>query len=699
MLKFRFFFIAIFFSLNYLRANDSIVKFKSTEQLLNISPYLYIYEDIPGTLTFNQVLRKEFKITKSAVPNLGISESIFWIKVQINNNSKEAHLLLNVTLPTLDKIEFYAQDNKEIYSSVIAGEQFPFFQRKYIDPDYLFDIYIPEDSIKIFYFKISSKEGIQLPIVLGTESKMFNQIKNKDIISGMYFGIMIAMILCNLFIFLSVKDISYIYYVVYIVLILITQTALQGYPFQYLWPNHPLVAQKSLFIFPSLVSIAGLEFIQLFLQLKTKNRILYQISYLFYLPYLTSIILAFAGYYKISFHIMEFSSMSVSIYMIITPIIILRQGFQPAKYFLAAWSVFLVGVCIFVLKDFGILPYNNFTRYTMQIGSAIETVLLSFALADRINTLKNEKEELIVRQNIILEQKVNERTLQLKETNSNLSATLINLKDTQTQLVNVEKMASLGQLTAGIAHEINNPINFVSANLKPLKMDISEILEVVKKYESIKSGDTLEDKLKEIEMYKKEIDLEYLKTEIETLLAGIEDGAKRTTEIVSGLKTFSRLDESEVKNCNINEGIESTLTLLKHVIPENLEVILNLGHIPTIECLPGKLNQVFMNILTNALHAVSQKKSGDKNTLTVATYIKDEHVYVSFEDTGTGMTEEIKNKIFEPFFTTKDVGEGTGLGMSIVFNIIETHQAKIEVETVYGKGTKIILILNKKIKL
>ena len=699
MLKFKLFFLAILFSVCYLRANDSIVKFKNIEQLLNISRYLYIYEDASKELTFNEVLKKDFNITKSVVPNLGISESVFWIKVQINNNSREDHLLLSVTLPTLDKIEFFSQDKKGAYTSVIAGEQFPFFQRKYIDPDYLFDIYIPEDSIKTFYFKISSKEGIQLPTALGTEIKIFNQIKNRDIISGIYFGIMIAMILYNLFLFFSIKDISYIYYVAYIALMLITQTALQGYPFQYLWPNHPMLAQKSLFIFPSLVSIAGLEFVRLFLQLKTRSKLLYIISYIFYIPYLISIILAFAGYYKISFHTMEFSSMYLSIYMLITPIIILRQGFQPAKYFLAAWSVFLIGICIYVLKDVEILPFNNFTRYTMQIGSAIETVLLSFALADRINTLKKEKEELIVGQNTILEQKVNERTTELKETNNNLSTTLINLKDTQAQLVNIEKMASLGQLTAGIAHEINNPINFVSANLKPLKMDISEILEIIKKYEAIKSGDVLEDKLKEIDNYKKEIDLEYLKKEIETLLLGIEDGAKRTTEIVSGLKTFSRLDESEIKECNINEGIESTLTLLKHTIPKNIDVIVNLGAIPNIECLPGKLNQVFMNILSNALYAIAQKKLEGKNTLIVTTYSKGENVYASFEDTGIGMTQEIKNKIFEPFFTTKDVGEGTGLGMSIVFKIIETHQAKIEVDTEYGRGTKITLILNKKIKL
>jgi signal transduction histidine kinase len=711
VLRLKLLFISLFIAFNQLKAKDSLVVYTDDSKLINISPYLYIYEDVSGTLKLNDIIKKDFKLTKSEVPNFGISESLFWIKIRINNQSKEEHLLLSVMLPTLDNIGFYSPNDNGSYSSLLEGEQFPFYQRKYIDSDYLFDVNIPKDSIKTFYLKISSKEGIQLPIVLGTEGEIYTQIKNRDVLSGIYFGIMIALILYNFFIFLSVKDKNYIYYVIYIILILITQTILQGYPFQYLWPNYPVFAQKSLFIFPSLVSIAGLEFIRLFLQLKIRSKPLFIISYIFYLPYLTSIFLAFIGLYKISFHMMELSSMSVSIYMLITAILILRKGFQPAKYFLAAWSAFLIGICIYVLKDLEILPFNNFTRYTMQIGSAIETILLSFALANRINILKREKEQsqtemllalkenekLITEQNIVLEQKVEGRTIELKEANQNLSTTLSNLRETQTQLINAEKMASLGQLTAGIAHEINNPINFISGSLKPLKMDILDLMNLVERYEKINKNSALDDILKEIEKYKSEIDLDYIKKEMEMLLAGIEDGTKRTQEIISGLKTFSRLDENEIKAANISEGIEATLLLLKHTIPKDVDVILELDKTAVIECLPGKLNQVFMNIINNSIFALSKKRTTETKKLVIKSYASNENVCISVEDTGIGMTPEVKNKMFDPFFTTKDVGEGTGLGMSIVYKILETHHAKIEVDTAYGKGTKITITLNKKL--
>ncbi len=522
---------------------------------------------------------------------------------------------------------------------------------------------------------------------------------------GLYFGVMLVMILYNFFIFLSIKDKSYLYYVIYIVCVFLTQASFQGYTFQFLWPNYPFITHYGFFIVSCLSGITGIMFMKLFLQIKLYHVSINRISYFLYACYFLSVCFLVLQNFKTSWKILEISAMLVSIYMLITPIIILRKGYKPAKFFLIAWSVFLIGIFIYVLKDLELLPFNNFTRYTMPIGSAIETVLLSFALANRINILKKEKEQsqatavealqqnekLITEQNIMLEKKVGERTTELNKT-------LSHLKGTQAQLVNAEKMASLGQLTAGIAHEINNPINFVSANVKPLKMDIEDVLALVQKYESIDVNEISKDKLKEIDEYKKKIDFEYLKKEMESLLSGIEDGAKRTAEIVSGLRNFSRLDESDIKEVNINDGIQSTLLLLKSAVPSNTEIITEFGKIPMIECLPGKLNQVFMNLFSNALQAIGMKQSQETNKLLIKSYHSDEQVFVSIEDTGIGMTPEVKARIFEPFFTTKNIGEGTGLGMSIVFKIIESHGAKIEVESEFGIGTKILLILNKKIK-
>ncbi|MDX5319776.1 MAG: HAMP domain-containing histidine kinase [Bacteroidota bacterium] len=244
-----------------------------------------------------------------------------------------------------------------------------------------------------------------------------------------------------------------------------------------------------------------------------------------------------------------------------------------------------------------------------------------------------------------------------------------------------------------MAHEINNPINFVSANVQPLRLDIQDILSVIDQYGEAYQSENPEEKIKEIESFMKEIDFDYIRNEVTELLSGIEDGAIRTSEIVKGLKTFSRLDESDLKPSDLNEGLNSTLVILRNSIPDNVEVETDLDDLPPVECFPGKINQVFMNILSNALQAMKEVVQEEKHKLYIKSTFDENNVYFRIKDTGPGMTEEVKSRIFEPFFTTKDVGEGTGLGLSIVFKIIETHGGNISVNTVLGEGTEFLITL------
>jgi hypothetical protein len=386
-----------------------------------------------------------------------------------------------------------------------------------------------------------------------------------------------------------------------------------------------------------------------------------------------------------------------------------KKHFKPAGYYLVAWSVLLIGAILFIMKDYGIIPYNNFTSYLLQISSAIEVMLLSFALADKINFFKKENEiaqaqalnaslenqKLIKEQNIVLEKRVKERTEELQNTNSTLNITLSNLKNTQSQLVDAEKMAALGQLTAGIAHEINNPINFVTSNIKPLELDINDLREIIQKYEQLDFDKEIRPQIEEIESFKQQIDLAFVNNEISSLLSGISEGAKRTAEIIRSLRNFSRLDESDMKPIDLNEGLDSTIVLVRSNIPSNITVIKDFGNLPKVECQPGKINQVFMNLISNAIQAIKSKEvQAEEEFLTIKSWYIDQQVKISIKDSGIGMSDEVKHRIFEPFFTTKEVGEGTGLGLSIVFSIIENHKGNIEVISKPNEGTEFIITLN-----
>jgi signal transduction histidine kinase len=284
-------------------------------------------------------------------------------------------------------------------------------------------------------------------------------------------------------------------------------------------------------------------------------------------------------------------------------------------------------------------------------------------------------------------QKIEEINMQLNIQKDELQKTLEDLKKAQTQLVQSEKMASLGQLVAGIAHEINNPVNFISAGVESLATNLEEIRQVLDIYHKI-TAENVEEKLDEIEELKAKVEYKEAIREINKLIDSIKNGTKRTTEIVRGLRTFSRLDEDILKMADIHEGLDSTLILLHNKYKNRIDIVKNYGNLQLIECYPGQLNQVFMNLLSNAIDAID-----DKGTITINTSMSSRWIEVIIKDTGQGIPENIREKIFDPFFTTKGVGKGTGLGLSISQSIIEKHSGTIDVKSEKGKGTEFVIRL------
>jgi PAS domain S-box-containing protein len=290
----------------------------------------------------------------------------------------------------------------------------------------------------------------------------------------------------------------------------------------------------------------------------------------------------------------------------------------------------------------------------------------------------------VARQN---EEELRKHREHLEELIAKRTITLENLKRTQSQLVQSEKMASLGQLVAGIAHEINNPVNFISAGVDSLSTNLEDIRKVLEIYHKI-NADNITKKLKEIELLKQKVEYKEAIREINKLIDSIKNGTKRTTEIVKGLRTFSRLDEDILKMADIHEGLDSTLILLHNKYKNRIEIIKNYGNLSQVECYPGQLNQVFMNLLSNAVDAID-----DKGTITISTSLSDGLIRISIKDTGHGIPENIREKIFDPFFTTKGVGKGTGLGLSISQSIIEKHKGTITYKSEPGKGTEFTIVL------
>ncbi len=305
--------------------------------------------------------------------------------------------------------------------------------------------------------------------------------------------------------------------------------------------------------------------------------------------------------------------------------------------------------------------------------------IMATQLKTTFSSLENAKAE--------LENQVKERTKELQNT-------LVNLRNTQAQMLQAEKMSALGQTVAGVAHEINNPVNFIHANIEYVETYIKDLLDLVASYQEYypETPELLQEKIDEI-------DLEFIRKDSVKILSSMNIGTVRIREIVKSLRSFSRLDEAEYKKVDIHQGIDNTLLILQHRLKNSstqseIKIIKNYAQIPLVECYAGKLNQVFMNIMGNAIDALTELRTTDTTAnISISTVIIDENwVRICIADNGTGIDEKVSTNIFNPFFTTKPVGKGTGLGLSISYQIIvETHKGKIYCDSELGKGTKFII--------
>jgi len=249
------------------------------------------------------------------------------------------------------------------------------------------------------------------------------------------------------------------------------------------------------------------------------------------------------------------------------------------------------------------------------------------------------------------------------------------LEQANRQLLQSEKLAAIGQLAAGVAHEINNPVGYIYSNLQSLESYLTDLFRLTDAVDSARS-------LEDLQMIKKNIDYDYLHDDLQDLLSESREGIERVKTIISAMKDFSHIDDEEFKPADLHRGITTTLNVVNNELKYKAEVVREFDELPEVECIISQVNQVVMNLLVNAAHAID-----DFGKITVRTREQGERVVIEVEDTGKGISEDHLNRIFEPFFTTKPIGKGTGLGLSLSFNIVEKHNGSIEAFSTPGQGT------------
>ena len=346
--------------------------------------------------------------------------------------------------------------------------------------------------------------------------------------------------------------------------------------------------------------------------------------------------------------------------------------------------------CALLMIKLITVPINSLTKAVKIFSTGNFNHKIPMTYYNELNILIrsfNEMSSIIYKTHASLEEKIRERTAEIEDKNEKLNKAMEDLKGTQAMLVHAEKMRSLGELVAGITHEINNPVNFIYGNLTHLSNYSQDLMDIIDKYREYTAMLPAEQRA-EMEKLLEEKEYDYLKEDLPDLIKSCREGTVRTKNIVMDLKNFSRTEKMIINEIDINKEINTTLNILYNKYKNRITIHKEFENVEPIDCYGGQINQVLMNIIDNAIFAIK-----DQGDIFIRTKDIGNNLVIEIEDTGTGIAKENIEKVFEPFFTTKGVGEGTGLGMSISYKIVESHGGKIDIDSELGKGTKFTITL------
>ena len=605
-----------------------------TDDKKNLGPSVQWLEDPSGKLTFEQVRNlasKKFNRADVYTFNQGYTSSSYWLKFQIEFPTEllDSHWLLEIPFPLLDYVALYAPDANNNYSVIYTGDRSSFSQRDIDTTDFVFNIR-PKQPLNTYYIHVRTQDSLQVPLFLWAENAYPKHNALATGLQGAYFGIMIVMILYNLFIFLSVRDLSYLYYIGYISCFTIFQSSMEGYSFEYLWPNNTWWANINI----PFLGVLSLFFAALFARnmLNTKDL----------LPRLDKVIQLLTGSLFIILPIILFGSYKLGIYtalitsfvffnlILFTALLAAYKGDRTAKIFAIAWSIFLIGGGIGLLGMLDILPLEYASQTGIQIGSALEVILLSLALADRINLIEKEKTEI----------EAHSKTM---------------LLEANKQLENSNRVKD--EFIATISHEIRTPMNGILGSTQLLADT------------NLKEDQTI-----------------YIET--------INNSGKILIEILNNILDYSKIEANkltiESSEFSLEDLINECANFFSAISAQNqvkLFVRIHKGTPKLIQSDPLRLKQILLNLLSNAFKYTARGQivihvQLDKNN--------QEKLLIEVEDSGSGLSYEQQDMLFQPFVqvdgsSSREKG-GTGLGLAISKKLTQLMGGEIGVYSLAGEG-------------
>lgn len=713
------------------------------------------YEDTTGNATLtdiinNSEIRGDFASLKTEVPNYGYTNSSVWARINLNSTRRSSYngyvkpLYLRFGYAQTDRIAIWCFDAyKRAVTHQRAGDHVP---RAEWPMSYREPVFVIAGESRVCYLNVKSTSAVQLPLTLYSEKEFNRHFVLDTALQSMYLGALLALAVYNLLIAVSSRSKAYFSYTAFLVSYGVFQIAYNGIGYSLVWQDMFGFADKILPFMILMIGVTSCVFTSLLLNLKTNAPKFYKLGIVLLCVIACLVLLTIFAEYKTALLSTFVYSPIWAFFLLGSGCYLAFKGLRVAKIYISAWWMFVTGALIIIASRLDYLPINLFTNNIAQLASVVEFLLLSFALSDRINTIQTE---LLGAQKSIadnLRDASQKLETQVQERTKNLTDAMGELKSTQSQLVQAEKLAALGLLVSNVAHELNSPIASIVSSGSTVATSVNELMEALPNITNQLNPEHRQSLFalltlarttrafvpKEERAHTRQVTARLTELGIDGAMrkarlivrlnahneldqfipllqsnnsdfvlntaAGIADilggtkninsAVERVNRIVFALKELAGTERTNVlEDTRLHVTIEKAIAAYKHLM-KDVKVVFNRQEIETIQCDPEAMQQVWTHLIINGLHAM--KYTG---TLTIDLSCIDNKAKVTISDEGVGITPELQEKIFDAFYTTKTSGEGGGMGLAIVKKVVEQHGGYIEVQSVIGVGSTFTVYL------
>ena len=619
------------------------------QHVLSIGASADVLEDTSAALSFEQVttepLLGRFRPASGPIENHGFTSSAFWYRFALNNRGNQSQWILEIPDGLVFWVDTYLvyPDGKRIHKA--GGSTVPTAEKDLRSRIQVFRLEIPPTESVVLYVRVASELPVLVPFNLH-RGDTYNEAAVRDVTGHLlYFGMMLAILIYSVSVGFSLRERTYLYYIPFLLSATLIFLHLYGFLLQLVsletyWIGRLMwLCVIATMIFCNRFSLQFLEVPRL------SPRLVRWFDGILAIKLLLTLVL-FILPVDVGPMLLVVAVLGTTFLCLLAAIVSTRRGFWPAKLYLLSWAFLTVGILCFVMMSIGLLPRNEFTYNSMQIGSAAEALLLTYSLGVRVRVINAERESVL------------------------------------SQLSRQDKMAALGLLSAGVAHDINNPTQFVRTSIENAAVDLRHFSEFLAS-------------LMEVPDLEIEAEFKRRTDRISDHLALALDGTGRIADIVRSMRAVSRTDEDQSGLFDPNETLLSTIKLVNATWKQLVRIDVSLEASGQVNGRPSELGQVFMNLLVNSCHAIEERRKTNDidGRIDVSSCLREGQLYISLQDNGCGMSEETLHRLFEPFFTTKGSDRGTGLGMGIIKRILDNHQGRLEVQSTPGSGTTMTVIL------